>query len=70
MSNKEAKKVIVLNVVLWGIAMLLHPLSQLIHSGSGGPPKFYSLLIPMAFIGLAGISTWLLKTALGAGKSE
>jgi hypothetical protein len=47
------KKILVVNVLYWVVAMLLHPLSNLLTKNSGETPKIYSLLIPWIFIGLA-----------------
>jgi hypothetical protein len=58
------KSVLVVNVLFWVVAALLHPLARLLPTNSGEPPKIYSLLIPLAFIGLAYGSTLLMWRAI------
>jgi hypothetical protein len=70
-SMEPAKKsLIVVNLLYWAVAALLHPLANLIPTASGEPPKVFSLLIPMMFIGLAFGSTAMMARALGQQKSE
>lgn len=57
------KSYLVVNVLFWVVAALIHPLVGLLPTGSGQPPKIYELLIPMAFAGLAFGSTVLLAKA-------
>jgi len=54
---------LVVNVLYWLVAALLHPLANLLPSSTGGTPKILSLLIPLMFIGLAYGSTLLLSRA-------
>jgi hypothetical protein len=68
MKPSEKQKIIAVNAALWIFAMLLHPLVQLLPTGSGSPPKIFSLLIPLFFIMLAGASTYLLNAAIGKPK--
>ena len=70
MTTSQAKNIIVVNLAFWIVAMLLHPLVQLLSTGSGDPPKIFELLIPIFFILLAGGSTYLLKAAIGKPKNE
>jgi len=65
MKTSERKKLITTNLAVWGIAILTHPLAQLLPTGSGSPPKIFSLLIPIFFMALAGVSTYLLSTGIG-----
>ena len=58
------KKVLVVNVLFWVVAALLHPLAGLIPTASGEPPKIYSLLILLFFLGLAYGSTMLMCRAM------
>ena len=58
------KKVLVVNVLYWVVAALLHPLASLWPTGSGETPKFFSLLIPILFLGLAFGSTAMMARAL------
>lgn len=58
--NTSKRNVLVVNVLFWVVAALLHPVASLIVTGSGETPKIFSLLIPLAFIGLAYGSTILL----------
>jgi hypothetical protein len=57
---------LVVNVLFWVVAALLHPLSSLLPTGSGETPKIFSLLIPLAFIGLAYGSTTLVWRAMSS----
>ncbi len=68
MTASEAKKLIVVNLAFWMVAMLLHPMTRLLPTSSGNPPKILELLIPLLFIMLAGGSTYLLKAAIGKTK--
>jgi hypothetical protein len=70
MTKAHAKQIIAVNLAFWIVAMLLNPLSQMIPTGSGSPPKVYELLIPICFIMLAGGSTYLLKSALETPKDD
>lgn len=70
MNKTEAKKIILVNLAFWFVAMLLHPLIQMLPTGSGSPPKIFGFLIPVFFIMLAGGSTYLLKAAIGTPKDE
>ena len=62
--NSSKRQVLVVNVLFWVVAAMLHPLASLIVTGSGETPKIFSLLIPLAFIGLAYGSTILLWRAM------
>ena len=70
MTVSEAKKLIVSNIAFWIVAMLLHPLTRLLPTNSGDPPKILELLIPLFFVMLAGGSTCLLKAAIGTTKDN
>lgn len=70
MKTSEKKKLITINFAVWIIAMLLHPIAQILPTGSGAPPKILSLLIPIFFLMLAGVSTYLLSAAAGNSKDE
>ena len=58
------KKVLVVNVLFWIVAALLHPLASLLPTGSGETPKVYSLLITILFLLLAFGSTAMMARAL------
>ena len=58
------KNVLVVNVLFWVVAALLHPLASLLPTGSGEAPKVFSLLIPMLFVLLAFGSTAMVARAL------
>ena len=58
------KNVLVVNVLYWVVAALLHPLASLLPTGSGETPKVFSLLIPILFLGLAFGSTAMVARAL------
>ena len=62
--TKEEKKLVMANAALWIIAILTHPVSRLVPTGSGDPPKIFSLMIPLFFLMLGAVSTWFLRTAL------
>ena len=64
MSRLENKKLILTNLVLWIIAMLLHPLAGLLPTSTGSPPRILSLMIPLFFLMLAYLSTSVLKEAI------
>jgi hypothetical protein len=59
------KNVLVVNVLFWIVAALLHPIASLLTTGSGEPPKIFSLLIPLVFVALAFGSTTMIARALG-----
>jgi hypothetical protein len=62
--NSSKRRVLVVNLLFWSVAALLHPLASLLDAGSGETPKIFSLFIPLAFIGLAYGSTTLLWRAI------
>ena len=67
------KKVLLVNVLYWVVAALLHPPASLLPTGSGDTPKFFSLLIPIVFLLLAVFSTAMVARALaepGAGADD
>ena len=70
MKTSEKKKLITINVALWIVAVLLHPLVRILPTGSGSPPKIFELLIPIFFFMLAGASTYLLSAAIGKPNDE
>jgi hypothetical protein len=70
MNKAQAKRSIIVNLAFWFVAMLLHPLIQMLPTGSGSPPKIFEFLIPVFFILLAGGSTYLLKAAIGKPKDD
>ncbi|MEO1498019.1 MAG: hypothetical protein AAFV43_12810 [Planctomycetota bacterium] len=53
----------VTNILLWIVAALLYPLSDLVTAESGEPPKFFSVLIPLVFLMLACASTAMIGKA-------
>lgn len=64
--SESKKKVLMVNVLFWVVAALLHPLASLLPTGSGEPPKVYSLLIPIVFLLLALGSTAMMARAFTA----
>jgi hypothetical protein len=70
MKISEKKKLITINLAVWGVAILTHPLIQMLPTGSGSPPKIFSLLIPIFFIALAGVSTYLLSAGIGKAQDQ
>ena len=63
-SNKMS--VLLVNLLFWVVAVLLHPLTNLLPTGNGETPKIFSLLIPLGFIGLAFGSTYLMWQAMAS----
>ncbi len=70
MKTSEKKKLIAVNLAVWIVAMLTHPLAQMLPTGSGSPPKIFSFLIPLFFMMLAGVSTYLLSAGIGKPEDE
>lgn len=70
MNQVQAKKIVIVNLALWIISMLLHPIVRMLPTGSGAPPKIFELLVPIFILMLAGGSTYLLKAAIGKPKDE
>jgi len=70
MKTSEKKKLITINLAVWAVAILTHPLAQMLPTGSGSPPKIFSLLIPIFFMMLAGVSTYLLRAGIGQTRDE
>jgi hypothetical protein len=64
------KNLLAVNVLYWVVGALLHPLASLLPAGSGETPKFYSLLIPMMFVGLAFGSTYMMARAMEQPKEQ
>ena len=62
--SASKKNVLVVNVLFWIVAALLHPLANLLPTGSGETPKLYSLLIPILFLLLALGSTAMMARSL------
>ena len=65
MKKSNKKKLIMVNLAVWIVAILTHPLVQMLPNDSGSPPKIFSLLIPIFFMALAGVSTYLLSAGIG-----
>lgn len=70
MKTSEKKKLITMNLAVWGTAILTHPLIQILPTGSGSPPKIFSLLIPIFFMALVGVSTYLLSAGIGKPQDQ
>ena len=70
MKASEKKKLITINLAVWIVAILTHPLVQMLPTESGSPPKIFSLLIPIFFLMLAGVSTYLLSAGIGKPHDE
>ena len=70
MKTSEKKKIITINLAVWAVAILTQPLIQLLPTSSGNPPKIFSLLIPIFFMALAGVSTYLLSAGIGKPQDE
>ena len=70
MTNAQAKKLIVLNLVVWMLAIVVPALLRMLPTASGNPPKIYDVLIPLFSLALAGVSTYLLKAAIGKTQGD
>jgi hypothetical protein len=70
MKASEKKKLILINLLVWIVAILTHPLVQMLPTESGSPPKIFSLLIPIFLMSLAGVSTYLLSAGIGKPQGE
>ena len=68
MTKADKRKLITINAVLWIVAILAHPLSRLLPTESGSPPKIFEVLIPIFFLMLAGVSSYLLSAGIGEPK--
>lgn len=65
--SASKKNVLVVNVLFWVVAALLHPLAGLLPPAANGEPmKIYSLLIPILLLLLAFGSTAMVARALAA----
>jgi len=69
MNDSAEKKTVLVNLAYWLVAILVHPVIQMLPSGSGATPKFFEFLVPVLMIGLALGSTLLLKGAIRAAKN-
>ena len=70
MKTSEKKKLITVNLALWAVATLTHPLIQLLPTSSGSPPKIFSFFIPVFFMALAGLSTYMLSSGIGKTQDD
>jgi len=70
MNQTQANKIVFVNLAFWFVAMVLHPVIEMLPTGSGSPPKIFEVLIPIVFILLAGGSTYLLKTVMGKPRDD
>jgi len=64
------KNILVVNVLFWVVAALIHPVANLLPTGSGEPPKIFGVLIPIFFMLLALGSTAMMASALGQQKDQ
>ena len=62
--SKNKRNLLITNVMFWVVGALLHPVSQIVPTGSGDTPKIFSLLIPIMFMLLAFGSTSMLSRAI------
>ncbi len=58
------KKIALLNLAFWIVAIAFPLVARSLPTGSGAPPKFYELLVPMTQIMLALGSTYLVSAAI------
>jgi hypothetical protein len=70
MMSASRNYVLVVNVLLWVVAALLHPLASLLPTASGEAPKIYSLLIPIFIMILAIGSTYMMSSAFAQQKGQ
>jgi hypothetical protein len=70
MNQAQIKKRVIVNLALWLVAGLLQPVTRMLPTGSGSPPKIFEFLIPRFWIMLAGGATYLLRAAMGKLKDE
>lgn len=68
MNKAKANQIVFVNLAFWFVAMVLHPVSKMLPTGSGSPPKIFEFLVPVFMIGLAFGSTVLLKRAIRSTK--
>lgn len=66
----STKKLLAGNFTLWVVAALLHPVAEIIPTGSGEPPKFFSLLFPIIFMMFAFASTGMIRSALSESRNQ
>ncbi len=64
MNEKQIGKVVTLNVAFWAVAIAFPYVAKLLPTGSGSPPKFYEVLMPLTQIMLAVAATFMVKSAL------
>jgi len=66
----QAKKLIALNLVVWMLAIVVPPLLRMLPTATGTPPKVYGVMLPLLSVALAGVSTYLLKAAIGKTQGD
>ena len=69
MSKSPSTNLIASNAILWLLAVLAHPLANLLPTESSEPPKFFSLLIPIFIILLGTVSTSFMGAAIKSSPS-
>jgi hypothetical protein len=62
------KNLLVVNVLFWVVGALLHPLANLLPTGSGETPRLFAVSIPIFFLLLGFGSTYMMARALGQQK--
>ncbi len=68
MNEQQIKKVIVLNLSFWAVAIAFPFFTRILPTGSGSSPKIFEVLVPIFQLMLAGGATYLVKSALGKQK--
>lgn len=58
------KKIVLLNLAFWIVAIAFPIIARALPTGSGAPPKIYELLIPVVQIMLALGSTYMVGMAV------
>ncbi|MCA9123258.1 MAG: hypothetical protein H6822_28055 [Planctomycetaceae bacterium] len=64
-TKSDKKRLLMTNVLLWGIAAVLHPLAHLLPTSTGQPPRIVPLFIFLMFLALGWLSTYILNGAIG-----
>ena len=65
MNKAHAKKIVLVNLAFWFVAMFLHPLIQSLPTGSGSPTKIFEYVIPVYFVMPACGSNYLQRVEIG-----
>jgi len=64
------KKIALLNLAFWIVAIAFPLVARSLPTGSGEPAKFYELLVPMTQIMLALGSTYMVSAAIKSKRAS